>query len=162
LTTTENAHAVTVQTVEPRNIAAVHARVLVEDIPKTFARYLDQVYAAAKAGAVQLDGQNVFLYRCVTDRRSPMDLAFGVGVLAPFKAVGAVEPTQVPGGEVATTTHLGSYAGLREAHDAVIEWCRYNGRRLTGTSWEVYGHWVDDETKLRTDIFYQLEPASRT
>lgn len=35
-----------------------------------------------------------------------------------------------------------------------------SGRRRTGTRWEVYGHWVEDETQVRTDVFYLLEPAA--
>src|SRR5690242_14056551 len=101
----------------------------VSAVPGTFRRYLDQVYAAARAGAVRLDGQNVFVYRDVPERPGDADVAFGVGVTAPFAAFGAVEPTALPVGEVATTTHWGSYAALGSAHAAVKEWCRAHGRR---------------------------------
>ena len=153
-------YVVSRQVAAPRTIAAVHARVPVGAVPFTFGRYLDQVYAAARAGAVQLDGQNVFVYRCAPERPTELDVAFGVGVTAPFAAAGAVEPTPLPVGEVATTTHWGSYAQLGAAHDAVIAWCGAHGRRRTGTSWEVYGHWTNDETRLRTDVFYLLESAA--
>jgi hypothetical protein len=147
------------QTAAPRTIAAVHACVPIAAIPGTFRRYLDQVYAAARAGAVHLDGQNVFVYRDVPGRPTETDAAFGVGTTAPFVAVGAVEPTLVPAGEVATTTHWGSYAKIGAAHDAIIEWCRMKGRRRAGIGWEVYGHWTDDESRLRTDVFHLLERA---
>ena len=107
--------AVSVQTALPRTIAAVHARLPIASVPSTFRRYLDQVYAAAMAGAVQLDGQNVFVYRDTPDRPTEADVAFGVGVRTPFAAVGAVRPTPLPVGEVATTTHWGSYAKLGDA-----------------------------------------------
>jgi hypothetical protein len=45
------------------------------------------------------------------------------------------------------------------AHDAIVAWCRLHGRRLAGPRWEVYGHWTDDEAKLRADVYYLLEPA---
>ena len=138
----------------------MHARVPIGAVPAVFRRYLDQVYAAARAGAVHLDGQNVFLYRAAPDRPSELDVAFGVGVTAPFVAVGAVEPTLLPAGDVATTTHWGSYANLGAAHDAVIEWCRTHGRTRAGASWEVYGHWTEDEARLRTDVFYLLQPPT--
>ncbi len=152
-------YTVSLEVSRPRTIAAVHARVPIGEIASVFRRYLDQVYAAARAGVVHLDGQNVFLYRGVPDRPSHVDVAFGVGVTAPFAAVGAVEPTPLPVGEVVTTTHWGSYATLGAAHDAVAEWCRVHGRRKAGASWEVYGHWTDDETRLRTDVFHLLEPG---
>jgi effector-binding domain-containing protein len=146
------------QVASPRTIAAVHARVTLAAVPSTFRQYLDQVYAAARAGAVHLDGQNVFVYRNVPDQPTQADVQFGVGVTKPFTAVGAVQPTPLPVGEVATATHWGNYGGIGLAHQAVIEWCRKHGRRYTGTRWEVYGHWTDDEAKLRTDVFWLLEP----
>jgi effector-binding domain-containing protein len=88
-----------------------------------------------------------------------LDVAFGVGTIEPFERIGAVEPLSLPLGEVVTTTHWGSYAKLGAAHDAVAAWCRVHGRRRAGTSWEVYGDWTEDETRLRTDVFYLLEPA---
>ncbi|MEO7456736.1 MAG: GyrI-like domain-containing protein [Gemmatimonadaceae bacterium] len=141
-------------------IAAVHARVPVAAVSATFRRYLDQVYEAAKRGAVKLDGQNVFVYRDIPERPGDADVAFGVGVTAPFTTVGAVEPTLLPEGDVATATHWGSYAQLGAAHDAVIAWCREHGHRLAGQRWEVYGHWTDDEAQLRTDVFHLLAPAA--
>ena len=158
--TFSNDYVVSSQVAAQRTIAAVHARLPITAVPKTFRRYLDQVYAAARTGVIQLDGQNVFVYRDAPDRPAEADVAFGVGATIPFAAVGNVEPTSLPVGEVATTTHWGSYAGLGAAHHAVIEWCRKNGRRRAGPRWEVYGHWTDDETRLRTDVFYLLEPAA--
>ena len=158
--TRSQAYNVSLQLAGPRTIAAVHARVPRVAVASTFRRYLDQVYDAARAGAVQLDGQNVFLYRPVADRPTELDVAFGVGVTAPFSAAGAVEPSALPVGEVATTTHWGSYAALGAAHAAIDEWCRRHGRRRAGPSWEVYGHWTDDESRLRTDVFYLLEPVA--
>ena len=150
---------VSIQLARPRTIAAVHARLAIAAVPGAFRQYLDQVYAAARDGRVALDGQNVFLYRDVAGSPGEADVAFGVGVTAPFVAVGNVVPTELPRGEVATTTHWGSYAGLRAAHHAVIDWCRANGRRPAGVRWEVYGHWTDDESRLRTDLFHLLEPV---
>lgn len=149
---------VELRTSEPRTIAAVHARMPFGQVAQHFMRYLNQVYDAAKSGAVQLDGQNVFLYKFDPNRPDELDVAFGVGIREPFENIDNVVATVVPGGEVATVAHIGSYTGLRNAHNAVIDWCRAHNRRQTGISWEVYGHWTDDESKLRTDIFYLLEP----
>ena len=143
------------QQVAARPIAAVRARVPVGTISATFRQYLDQVYAA-RANGIQLDGQNVFVYRAVKDAAGVVDAEFGVGAVAPFSAIGSVEYTSVPAGEVATATHWGSYGTLRDAHEAVVTWCRANGRTLSGTSWEVYGHWTGNPGDQRTDVFYLL------
>ena len=153
-------YTVSLQVALPRMIAAVHARLSVPSVPNVFGRYLDQVYAAGRAGAVHLDGQNVFVYRGVADHPTDADVAFGVGVTAPFVAVGSVQPTLLPVGEVATATHWGSYEELGAVHHAIIAWCTQQRRRLAGVRWEVYGHWTEDETRLRTDVFYLLEADS--
>lgn len=148
-------YSVSVQTVPPRPIAAVRARVPVGKVSATFKQYLDQVYAA-RASGIQLDGQNVFVYRAVSEPKGVVDAEFGVGAKAPFTSVGSVEYTEVPSGEVATATHWGDYRKLGDAHAAVVAWCRANGRVLAGTSWEVYGHWTGNPADQRTDIFYLL------
>ncbi len=145
-------------TVESRPLAGVRATVALGQVGRVFATYLDQVYAAARTGAVALDGQNVFLYRDCGDGFLLVD--FCVGVTAPFTTIGAVTPVSIPAGVAAKATHVGSYAGLPHAHAAVQGWCRANGRRRTGVSWAVYGHWHDDAAQLRTDVYYLLEPAA--
>jgi effector-binding domain-containing protein len=155
--TLSNEYVVSVQLSTPRTIAAVHTRLRLGAVSSSFRQYLDQVYAAARNGHVALDGQNIFVYNAASDQQ--VDVAFGVGVTAPFDVVGNVRPTELPIGEVATTTHWGNYGKLGSAHKAIVEWCQTNGRRLAGTSWEVYGHWTDDEAKLRTDLYYLLEPG---
>jgi effector-binding domain-containing protein len=120
-----------------------------------FKTYLDQVYAARSAG-IQLDGQNIFVYRAVSGSQGLVDAEFGVGVNAPFTSVGTVVYTHVPSGEVATATHWGDYAKLGSAHEAIVSWCRANGRALAGTSWEIYGHWTGNPADQRTDVFYLL------
>jgi len=140
--------------VVPRRVAGVRAQVRRGCVAQEFARYLDQVYAAGKTGAVALDGQNIFIYRSATEDHLTVD--FCVGITAPFTAVGAVEPLETPHGLAATTTHYGDYGRIGEANAAILEWCRGHDRRRAGPSWEVYGHWHADAARLRTDVYYLL------
>lgn len=151
-------YVVTVTYAPARQLASVRARLDVRTVAARFRESLDQVYAAARAGHVVLDGQNVFVYR---DTGIPweVDADFGVGATTPFEAVGQVTPTSTPAGEVAMTTHRGAYGGLNAAHMAVRQWCAEHGRTLVGLRWEVYGHWVADESQLTTDVYYLLAPA---
>ena len=142
-------------TVAARPVAGVPARVARGRVAQEFARHLDQVYAAGRACAAQLDGQNIFIYRAATADELTVD--FCVGVTAPFAAVGAVVPLETPHGLAAMTTHHGDYGRLGDANAAILEWCRANGRKRAGPSWEVYGHWHADPAHLRTDVYYLLE-----
>jgi effector-binding domain-containing protein len=140
--------------IAPRLVAGVHATVQRGKVGREFARYLDQVYAAGRAGSVMLDGQNIFIYRSATPEELTVD--FCVGAKVPFAAAGAVVPLYTPGGPAAMTTHHGDYGRIGDANAAIIEWCRANNRRRAGPSWEVYGHWDPDPSKLRTDVYYLL------
>jgi effector-binding domain-containing protein len=149
-------HPVRVEVAAPRAIAAMRARLRMVDVPRRFAEYLDQVYAAARAGVVQLDGQNVFVYHPVSGVEGIADVDFGVGTTASFNPAGPVRFSALPTGEVAATTHWGDYAGLGAAHDAILAWCKAHGRALAGPRWEVYGHWSDDPSRRRTDVYHLL------
>lgn len=144
-------------TVAARQVAGVRTEVPRGRVAQEFGRHLEQVYAAARAGAVHLDGQNIFIYREAT--ADEVTAEFCVGVTAPFAATGAVEPLQTPHGVAAMTTHVGDYGRLGEANAAILTWCRANGRSPAGPSWEVYGHWHADPAKLRTEVYYLLRPA---
>ena len=147
-------YTVTVQSTPSRPIAAVQIRLPIADVPRRFADYLHQVYSAARGGALDLDGQNVFVYSGDGDGQT--DIEFGVGVRSTFERAGSVSLSATPSGTTATTTHWGDYAGLGAAHAAVLRWCRDQGRSLAGPRWEVYGHWSDDPSARRTDVFYLL------
>lgn len=143
--------------VEPRLVAGVRARVTRGRVGQEFGRHLDQVYAAGRAGSVQLDGLNIFIYRdCVGDQ---LTVDFCVGARAPFTPMGAVQPLYTPGGLAAVTTHQGDYGGLGAANAAIAAWCRAHDRTLAGLSWEIYGHWHADPAQLHTDVYYLLLPA---
>ena len=150
-----NHYPITEVTVEPRLVAGVRAVVPRGRVGEAFRQHLDQVYAAAKSGAVSLDGQNIFIYRDATERDLTVD--FCVGVTAPFTAVGNVMPLETPGGLAAMTTHHGDYGGLGHASAALRAWCR-DHQRAAGPSWEVYGHWDADSARLHTDVYYLLKP----
>ena len=151
-------YPVSLQRSAPRTIAAVHARLVPSRIPLEFKRYLDQVYAA-RASGIQLDGQNIFMYRDAVDQPGHLDIEFGVGMTGPLISVGDVRPVALPVGEVATTTHRGVYTSLGAAHEAMLEWCRTHSRVPAGPRWEVYGHWTEGQVP-RTDVYYLLRPAA--
>ncbi len=85
-----------------------------------------------------------------------MDVDFGVEVSRSFEPSGEVHETETPAGEVATAVHTGPYERLKETHDAIHAWATAHRRRFAGQSWEIYGDWSDDPSKLATTIAYLL------
>jgi len=100
------------------------------------------------AGFKEKGGLNVVFYP-----GSGVDGKFEIGCGVQLESGGNAT---TPAGWVATTVHFGPYDQMKPAHQAIHRWARENDYRLAGPSWEVYGHWTDDLTKLRTDIFYLL------
>lgn len=125
-------------------------------VASVFKEHLDKVYAAGREGVAHLDGQNIFLYQNTSDGTGDLLVDFGVGTPWSFEPHGEVRCIEIPGGNIVTTAHFGSYAKLREGHEAIHRWCEQHHRSRTGVSWEIYGHWTDDPSQLRTDICYQL------
>ncbi len=143
--------------VTARPVAGVRAQVPRGRVAEEFRRHLDRVNAAAREGALHLDGQNIFIYRAATPTELTVD--FCVGVTAPFEPIGPIQPLQTPEGLAAMTTHVGDYHRLGEANAAILDWCSTHARLRAGPSWEVYGHWHADPAELRTEVYYLLQPA---
>jgi effector-binding domain-containing protein len=85
-----------------------------------------------------------------------MDIDFGVEVARAFESVGEVYATETPAGMVAVAVHLGAYDRMKEANDAIHAWSAANNHTFAGKSWEIYGVWSDDPSKLETTIMYLL------
>lgn len=85
-----------------------------------------------------------------------MDVDFGVEVIRKFDRSGEVYSTETPSGKVATALHVGSYVRLHETHNAIHAWAAANRVTFAGKSWEIYGDWTNDDTKLETRIEYLL------
>jgi effector-binding domain-containing protein len=145
---------VRVVNVHARPVAGVRAQVRRGRVGQEFGRYLDQVYAAGRSGALTLDGQNILIYRAATADELTVD--FCVGATASFDPIGAVVSLETPSGVAAMVVHQGDYGRLGDANAAIIAWCEANGRTRAGPSWEVYGHWDPDPLKLRTEVYYLL------
>ena len=145
------------KTVNAQPLAAVRRRVLIRDIGRSWKPALDLVWEFLRGHeGLRTDGHNCFLYHHAATREAPTEIDFGVQVVRPFEGEGEVICTETPAGEVVMTTHTGSYAGLRAAHDSIHSWRAATGRKFAGTSWEIYGDWAEDEAKLETQVLYLL------
>ena len=151
---------VSVQTVAARKLAAVRRRVKIGDVGAAWKPALDQVWAFLRTHpGLRTDGHNIFLYHHPASRDQPMDVDFGVEIVHAFEPEGEVRAAETPAGEVATATHVGAYDQIHRAHDAIHAWRAQQNRTFAGLSWEIYGDWSDDPSKLETAVCYLLETA---
>jgi effector-binding domain-containing protein len=147
-------YEIAVQTVAAQPAAVVRARLAWNKLGGNLIPLLDKVYVAVRTGSVVQTGQNIFIYREPT--RESVAVEIGVEVSQTFEPVGEVVYTETPAGGVAMAEHIGPYAGLGKAHEAVIAWCDQHGYQRTGVFWELYGDWEEDPAKLSTKVYYEL------
>ena len=150
-------YQVVTKTVNAQPLAAVRRTVFVRDIGRVWKPALDLVWEFLRQReGLRTDWHNCFLYHHPAHRGDAMDIDFGVQVVRLFEREGEVICTETPAGEVAMTTHIGSYDKLGAAHDAIHSWRAASGRNFAGYSWEIYGDWTDDPSKLETHVLYLL------
>jgi effector-binding domain-containing protein len=142
---------VEIKSVEAQLTAVVRFQATIPELPTKVPHACGEVWQYVRSAGLPHPGRNLALYL-----DGVMNVECGVEVSQPFPGNGRVVCSSTPAGRVATTAHIGPYNRLGDAHDAVQKWCAANGHALTGVSWEVYGHWTDDPTKLRTDVYWQL------
>ena len=147
-------YEIRVQDPSPRQLAVVRGGASRPELSKTILKLLDMVWPVLRAQHVQT-GHNVVLYY-----GGIAHIEAGVEVFGEFVDVGDVRHSQTPAGPVVTTAHWGDYSAMAGAYAALERWCAANGRKQTGTSWEVYGDWADDPEERRTDIYLLLARAA--
>ena len=120
---------------------------------------LDKVYALLRARDYGKLGCNTVFYAKGTTPAA-MDLKIGVRLDAPFTDDGEVRLAETPAGDVVHAVYFGNYNQIMTAHETAKAAAAKAGRQITGDSWEVYGDWFDDWSKVRTDIYWLLEAKS--
>lgn len=66
------------------------------------------------------------------------DVEAGFPASRQIEGSGDVQPSELPGGQVAVTIHIGPYDQMEPAYDALAAWVSGHGGELAGDAWEVY------------------------
>jgi effector-binding domain-containing protein len=114
----------------------------------------DVVYAWLPESGVEQVGHNYAVYDQFS--RDGMRMQVGFPVSRRFADGAQVKCVELPAGRAAHTRHQGAYSGLPEAHRRLNQWCAKQPLDLAGVSWEVYGDWEQDESRLVTDVYVRL------
>lgn len=141
------------------------------------ARHLDQQFTAVVRGEMPAHEMSIWLpeaYHAVFDylRRAgitPLGPPFarftflgdtvaleaGAPVNAEVPGEGRVQPSALPAGPAAVTTHFGPYEQLDQALGAVTRWLDSRGLEAAGPHWEVYftdPNAEPDPSRWRTEV----------
>jgi len=135
---------------------AIRTRAAVQDLPKVFGdaygaimQYLaelgEQPAGMPYAAYYNMDMQN-------------LDLEIGFPVARKIAGKGDVQPSEFPGGKLASTVHIGPYDQVGPAYDALMHWVGTQGYEATGVAYEVY--YSGPETppqEIKTEIVFPLK-----
>ncbi len=135
----------------PQTTAVIRAQAKIPELPSVIPPLCGEVWEYAKDAGLPKN-RLLALYL-----DNVMNIEVGVEVSKPFTGNDRVVCSELPGGLAVTTVHWGPYDKLGDAHEAVLEWAASNGHTLSGVSWEIYGHWSDDPTQVRTDVFWLVK-----
>ena len=115
--------------------AVIRGRVSLDEIREFLGTAFAEVGAELAAQRLAPVGPPFGQYR---PQDGGFDIAAGFPTSGGLTPAGRVEPMVLPGGSLATTTHVGPYSEVSAAYEAVIEWLTSSGLVPAGDPWECY------------------------
>ena len=153
-------YSITKTKLEPQPVLVVRRSIKRSEIAPTIAEVLHKIFLAAQKGGVALMGPPFM--RCLNAGPGLMTIEPGVRVSGKSTNVdlgGEVVWETLPGGEAATTVHMGKYEDLPEAYAAIEQWMKAERLNMGGAPWEMYvtdpGDYPDPKD-WKTEIFWPL------
>ena len=143
--------------VSPVLLALTQAELARSQIPARIRGMFDVVYAWRRVSSVRQTGHNYALYDQCTLHSLRVQVGFPVSER--FADSDVVKCVELAPGRAAHAVHIGPYDQLHSTYAALETWCTQNALVLSGQSWEVYGDWTEDMSKLETSIFLRLSEA---
>ncbi len=155
-------YSITRKNLAPQPVLVVRRRVRRADIAKTLAEQLGRIFQHAQSSGAARAGQPFTRYLDWGPGVLTLEVGLPVVTAVQTDSAGAgdIRSDSLPGGPVATTTHLGPYETLSEAHADVQIWMDENDLRGAGAPWELYVSDpadVPDPANWRTEVFWPLE-----
>ncbi len=88
------------------------------------------------------------------------DMECGFPINVPVEGEGRIKRSKLPGGQVITAMHIGSYETLAETYEVVMSWIKENGYQVEENMWETYltnPAEEPDKSKWMTKIFLPIK-----
>ncbi len=146
-----------VVSVSSQLLALVEEEVPRAQVPARIRALFDVAYAWLRGAPVRQAGHNYAIY----DQCTPSSLRMRVGfpVTGRFADTDRVHCIEFAPGRAAHAVHVGPYADMHRTYAALHAWCAERGLELSGESWEVYGDWTEDASRLETGLYLRLDQA---
>ena len=124
------------QTGQAQPAAVMTAALPVAEIGPWLAKAYGTVASVITAHGAYPAGPPFARYHRLAEDRFAVEAGFPVST--PIEADGDVLPSQLPGGPVAVTVHIGPYEQMAPAYEALASWVTSHGGEPAGDPWEVY------------------------
>jgi effector-binding domain-containing protein len=150
-------YEIEVKELRPRSTIVIRGTGSPSKLPALFPEFLGELFGYL--GGIGVEPAGGPFGRYFEFREDSIDFEVGVPVPAPLAGRGRIEPSELPGGSVAVTWHIGPYERLHEAYAAVESWMREHGRESAGPMWEVYHSDPErepDPATWRTELFWPV------
>ena len=128
-----------------------------EEVGQVMGPLFGEVYGYVQQSGGTPAGMPFSIYHAMEG--DTMELECGMPVASPMAGTDRIKASELPGGTVATVTHMGPYDALPQTWTALVEWIGSQGLTPAGAPWEVYvtdPGAEPDQSKWRTDIFFPV------
>ena len=117
---------------------------------KTGFMLMDKMWQQLKLTPVKNKGTNIWVYG------ENNAMFAGVEPMEPLAQGTPLEIKQIELPKYVYYKHIGPYSKIAESGTAVQAWLHSKGLQTCWPYIEIYGHWVNDETKLETELIWCL------
>lgn len=141
---------------QAQHVAVVRGRVGPDEMPDFLGGAFEEIIRVLDEQGLHPTGAPFGRYRMTEE--GGFDAEAGFPCSDVVKPQGRVEASELPGGRVARTMHVGPYGDVGAAYEAAVEWLTEEGYVTVGPPWESYldGPEVADP---RTEVFVPCEHA---
>ncbi len=150
-------YEIKIEQVKPQPAMTIQFSAAPDELAKKYGEAFGAIFGYVMSNGGQPAGPPFGRYHRMTDGK--FDIEAGLPVAKPLDNKGNIKASQLPGGMVATTLHVGPYEKLGGAHAALQSWARKNGKKVTGGVWESYltdpGQ-EPDPNKYQTKLFLPI------
>jgi effector-binding domain-containing protein len=154
------AEPIETKAVQPQPVVSVRRTVAARDVTSLMDQAFPQIWGfLQKQGIQPLSPPFSRYHHYGTDT---LDLEVGLPVTTPISLPEETDManSELPGGTVATTWHVGPYETLPQTYLALEAWIKKEGREIAGPPWEIY--WTDpgqepDSSKWRTQLLWPIK-----
>ena len=140
-----------------RDTLSVRFRTPVSRLSENMGSIYGEIAALAGRSGVPFAGPPFAMYYNMD--MDDLDVEIGFPVSAAATGVGRVKAGKLPGGKLATTTHIGSYATIEKAYNALTAFVGERGLETETFMYEEYLNSPEDTPpdKLATSIYFILK-----